>query len=245
MRVSWALDTLMRRAVFALVIFLVCASAGVQVHASTECERWVAEYRAALAHSNAVKRANAARHRVHRYIHRKIAALTKPKTAPKPRLLPARHRRPPMSREEALRKFELACGDLPEDAPALGSLPNDPTPAFLAYNEKSDDDLPLDTDTPSTLLVLNQLPGYAGGGVGLPTGGNGPGVYVPGFGGLGPGGGGTSGKTPTTTGTGGDNPPPSPPSPPTAEAPEPGSLVLMATGLAGVAGAVRRRRQAA
>src|ERR1700754_2029297 len=99
-----------RRVVFALVIFLVCGSAGVQVHASTECQRWAAEYRDALAQSNAVKRANAARHRLHRYVHRKIDALTKPKTAHKARALPARHRRPPMSREEALRKFALACG---------------------------------------------------------------------------------------------------------------------------------------
>ncbi len=234
----------MRRVVFALVIFLVCASAGVQGHASTECERWVAEYRAALAHSNAVKRANAARHRLHRYMHRKIDALTKPKTAPKSRVLPARHRRPPMSREEALRKFAFACEVTPEDAPALGNLPSEPMPAFIADNKKSDDDLPLGTDTPSTLLALNQPSGYAGGGEGLPIGGYGPGFYVPGFGGLGSGGGGTNAKTPTTTGTGGDNPPPSSPSVPTAEAPEPGSLLLMGTGLVVVAGVIHRRRPA-
>jgi hypothetical protein len=137
-----------RRVVFALVIFPVCASAGVQVHASTECERWVAVYRVALAHSNAVKRANAARRRLHRYVHGKIGALTKPKIAPKARVLPARHRQSPMSPEEMLAKLAFACGELPEDAPALGHLPNEPMPAFIAYNKKSDDDLPLDTDTP-------------------------------------------------------------------------------------------------
>jgi hypothetical protein len=217
------------------------------VHASTECERWVAEYRAALAQSNAVKRANAARHRLHRYVHRKIDALKKPKTARNSRVLPARHRRPPMSREEILRKFELACQDLPEeDAPALGNLPNESMPVFIADNKKSDDDLLLDPGTPSTLLALNQPSDYAGYGdrAGLPFGGYGPGFYVPGFGGPGPGGGGTNAKTPTT-GTGRENPTPSSPSVPTAEAPEPGSLLLMATGLAGVAGVIRRRRRAA
>lgn len=242
-----ALDILMRRVVFALVIFLVCASAGVRVHAATDCERWIAEYRDALAHSNAVKRANAVRHRLHRYVHRKIAALTKPKTTPKPRVLPVRHRRPPMSREEMLRKFELACGDLPEDAPVLGELARDPRPPFIA-DRNPDEDLSFEADPPSTLLAMNQVPNYAGGGVGYPGGGYGPAPYFPGFGGLGPGGGGGRNQTPPTgtptTGSGGDNPP-SPPSPPTAEAPEPGSLMLMATGVAGVAGAIRRRRQAA
>ncbi len=232
-------NTSIRRVVFALVIFLVCTSAGVQVHASTECEHWMAEYRAILAHSDTVKRANAARHRLHRYIHRKINGLTKPKTARKSRVLPARHRQPQMSREEVLRKLEFAC-EVPVETPALGNLPNEPMPVFIAESKKSDEELPLDTYTPSTLLALNQASSYAGGG--LPIDGYGPGFYVPGFGGLGWGGGGTNAKTPTTTGTGGENPPPSSLSVPTAEAPEPGSLLLMGTGLVVVTGMIHRRQ---
>ncbi len=235
--------TLMRRVVFALVIFLVCASAGVQGHASTECERWVAEYRVILAHSDAVKRANAARHRLHRYMHRKIDALTRPKTTRKPRVIPASHRRPPMSREEALRKFLLACEVTPEDVPPfLGDLPSEPMPVFITDNKKPDDDPPLGEDAPSTLLALNQPSGYAGGGYSLPIGGYGLGFSAPWFGGLGSGGGGTNTNTPTSTGTGGDNPLPSSSSVPTAETPEPGSLLLVGTGLVLVAGMIHRRQ---
>jgi hypothetical protein len=234
----------MRRVVIALVVLLVCASAatGVRVHASTECERWVAEYRNALAHSPVVKRANAARHRLHRYVHRKIAALTKPKTTPKPRIMPARYHRPKMTREEMLRRFELACGDLPEDEPVTGDLPPDPTPSFIADRRPGSDSLDLESDTPGMLLAMNELPNYGGSSAGWPTGGGGgfvPGGFVPGFGLPG-------GRTPNspTTGQGGDNPP-SPPPPLTAEAPEPASLLLVATGFAGVAGALRRRMRRA
>jgi len=233
----------MRRVVFALVLLLVCASAatGVRVHASTQCERWVAEYRDALAHSPTVKRVNAARHRLHRYVHRKIAALMKPKTAPKSRVLPARYHRPKMTREEMMRKFELACGDLPEDEPATGDLPQDPKPSFIAERKPGAESLDLESDTPGMLLAMNELPNYGGSYAGWSGGSGGgfvPGGFIPGLSWPG----GRSPNTPTT-GTGGDNPPPPPP--PTAQAPEPGSLLLVATGFAGVAGAFRRRMRRA
>jgi hypothetical protein len=229
----------MRRILIALVTILVCAAAttGVRLQASTECERWIAEYRDTLAHSPTMQRANAARHRLHRYVHRKVAAATKPQ----PRILPARYRRPKMSREEALRKMEFACGAFAEDEPALGGLPTSPAPAFIA-DKGGEDGMPTDMGpaAPASLLAQNSAPTYpstgsggfpGGGGGGYPLGG---GPSVP----LTPGGGGGKGGSET------DNPLPPvspPPAPPTAEAPEPGGMVLMATGLVGVAGMIRRR----
>ena len=240
----------MRRVVIALVVVLICASAatGVRVHASTECERWVAEYRNALAHSPTVKRAKAAGHRIHHYIHRKIAALTKPKPAAKPHAIPIRHRGPKMTREEMLRRFELACGDLPEDSPEGGSLPQDPAPTFIADRKPGGDEMPLDEDSPGMLVAMNQPPSYPLGGAPIEPGG--PGFFLPpGFGGF-PGGGAPHGNIPTNppaTGTSGDSPSTltqPPPPPVTAEAPEPASLLLMATGLVGAAGVIGRRRLA-
>jgi hypothetical protein len=223
----------MRRVLFALVILLVCASAatGIRVQASTDCERWIAEYRNALAHSPVVKRANVARRRLRHYVHRKIAALTKPKATSKPRVLPARFRHPKMTREEMLHRFDLACGELPEDTLAPGDLPGSSAPAFIANHKPGGDEMPLDpgNEAPDSMIAMNQPPSYFGGG-------DSPSSY----------GGGGIPRNPPATGSGGDDPSTlSPPALPTAEAPEPGSLLLVATGFAGAAGILQRRMRKA
>jgi hypothetical protein len=218
----------MRRLWIIFVLILVSASAatGVRLHALTECERWIAEYRDALSHSPTVQRANAARHRVNHYVRRKVATFNKPR----PRVLPVRYQLPKMGREEALRKMEFACGNIDLDDPVLSKIAAGPSPMFVpAASEEGSEPLA----PPSNLVAQNTPPSTGGGG--FPIGGVPTAPLFPGGGGGGsvPGGGGG--------GTEPGNPAPPPPVTPPAQTPEPGSLVLMATGLVGAAGMVRRR----
>jgi hypothetical protein len=230
----------MRRIAFALLILLVFTSAAtsVQVHAATECERWISEYRTQLAHSDLMKRATAARRRLRHYVHRKIAVQQKPKPHLRTRVLPARLERPKMTREETLRELEFACGDLPIEPVELKNIvAYEAGPAFLAgpLVDDSTSGPSLAQNGPQGLLATGDRPEQSGG-------------WNPGIGGLGgaPGGGGGGGNNPPTDGPGGGNPTPPPndpppTNPPTAVAPEPGSLLLVATGTLGAAGALRRR----
>ena len=94
----------------------------------TECERWIAEYTNALNGSPVAKHVAAAKHRLHKLIH----IHKKTDTKPKPHVLPVRYQRPKMTKEEALRRMELACGEVKPINLPLGNLPMDPVPAFVA-----------------------------------------------------------------------------------------------------------------
>lgn len=227
----------MRRVALYLVLFLVTISAATGVHASTECEKWLTEYKNSLAHSPTAHRVASAHRRLHHYLHRKLALVKKP--AAKPHLLPARHTRPRMTREELLRRLQLACGDLPLDIPADGKLTPDPLPNFLA--EMSPDDTPVElaSGPGAGFLETYAPPTYPG------TYSSGSPSY-PGFPAAPPFGGGGSGggKTPPNSppGGGGDQPPPGGGDTPPTPVPEPESIVLLLTGLSGLAEVVRRRR---
>jgi hypothetical protein len=225
----------MRRLLLFLVVFLVVASAATGVHASTDCERWFIAYKNTLAQTSAAKHLIAAKHRAHRYVHRKLAALHKPKPATRPRVLAARFQRPKMTREEALRRFNVACGDLPDDMPTTQMVQEEePKPDYLAHPLHGD--APIDPAN-GGFVAENVLPPIPGGG-GWGSGGS----YPPGSGGgYGGGGGAPGGPSPHRPAppTGGNPPPDGPP--PVSTVPEPGSIVLLLTGIAGAAGMVRRR----
>jgi hypothetical protein len=228
----------MRRFLLFLAVFLVVASAATGVRASTDCERWFIAYKNSLAQTAAAKHLIAAKHRAHRYVHRKLAVLHRPKPANKPRMLPARFPRPKMTREEVLRRFNLACGDLPEDMPTGELIPEEPAaPNYLANPLHGE--MPLERVADGALVAENVLPPpIPGGGEGWGSGGG----YPPGFGGFGGGygGGGTPPGSPTPNSPG--NPPVVPPDPPpVSTVPEPGSIVMVLTGIAGATGMVRRR----
>ncbi len=112
--------------------------------------------RHALAHSKPVHQLRAANHRVRRYVHRKLATLTKPKPRNKPKVLRARVHRRPKTREEMLRSFNLACGgELPEGSTPPQLLKGEDLPPFPPARpdialDRGDDDVPM--------IATNELP---------------------------------------------------------------------------------------
>jgi hypothetical protein len=139
-----------------------------------------------------------------------------------------------MTRKQTLHHFDLACGVLPEDAadePVIGEETPEP---YIAHplNDGVDllpaalDDMIAEDDVP--------LPPFTEGV--SPNTPSGPSIYTPPYtGGLTSSGGGQPGSGTTV-------PPVIPPV--TPEVPEPASFVLLLTGMASAAGAVRHRFKA-
>jgi hypothetical protein len=201
---------------FLLLVVLVSATA-TGIHASTDCERWFLAYKQELAHAKAVQRIEAAKRRARLYAKRKMAGYVAPK--PKPPVAPHPHpHKSPMSREEILRHFTLACGVLPEESQDVTQV-SEETPEDFQPERPLDEQLGLIPQPDGELIAMDDGPppmGYSMDG-GSPTGG--PPIYYPGFGGV-PGGGGGGGTPPpgssapgtppgggTPTGGGGTPPP--------------------------------------
>ncbi len=247
-----------RRPLLLLLIVLLAATSATGVSASTDCERWITAYKTELAHNRAVKKMQAAHARVRRYAKRKLANYV-PKPA-QPKLVRVHSVRPRYTRQQMLDRFNLLCGDLPGTGKVADKLlQGTMTPVEFASDrgpyvpeELASADIPgllspvdgpstgpTGTNQPSTPPFFGIVPPiFGGGGGGGDNGGGGGGT------------GGTGGTTPTTpTPPTSPLPPTTPPDvPPTgvpvSPVPEPGSIVLVLTGVVGTAGAIRRRLKA-
>lgn len=205
-----------------LVVFVTASTTGIR--ASTDCERWFIAYKQQLAHAKSMQRIEAARRRARMYAKRKLAGYVKPTTP----VHPHPHRRP-MSREETLRHFNLACGVLPEESSDQPLIAEEKPPAFVPFEPADDFLAPDDGDQQIASYVA---PPYVPPNFGPPSE-SGPPLYAPPIGGTG---GGPAPHIP-------NNPPPNnpPPNNPPPVVPEPGSLVLVLTGTIAAAGALRRK----
>lgn len=221
----------MRRLIHLLLLVIVVSISATCVNASTDCERWFKEYRLQLAHMRQVQRIAAAKRRAKLYAQRKLAGYI-PK--PKPVIKPG----PRMTPKQALHHFELACGALPEDETIDPVIAENAPPPFEHY--VTDDRLDLTPAGLDDMIPPDYIPPYGGNSYpDYPSGGYpnypppvGGGAYLPPGGPIG---GGTTLPP---------NAPPPPTTPETPSVPEPSSFVLMLTGVAGAAGALRSRFKA-
>ena len=226
----------MRKPLSVLLAFVLVASSAEGVSASPDCQRWLTDYKKALSEKTAAQHLLAARNRARAAARRRLAGLTAP---PAPLHPPTRISsvRPHLSPAQMLKRFDLLCGDLPVEPQVLDSRmsPDD----FISEVAMGGPVETLGSPADDTLLAENTVPVLPVNGLTPETPVTGvpqvP-IFGPTFGGIG---------VPTSPGSpSGPSQPPGtpvvPPVPPLAPVPEPGSILLVLTGVLGAGFTVRR-----
>ena len=109
----------MRKSLYFLLGFCLIASAAQGVNASTDCQKWLADYKKTLAEKTSAQHLLAARNRARAAARRKLAQLTTPVSHPVPTRISSV--RPHLSPAQMLKRFDLQCGDLPVEPQVLDS----------------------------------------------------------------------------------------------------------------------------
>lgn len=217
----------MRRIMLLLLAVTLIASASKGL-ASTDCEKWLAEYKQELVHKAGVQRALDARQRARRYAKRKVAHLIAPAGIPKPHPVRVSSTRPHLTPTQMLKRFDLLCGDLPVEAT---NQVLDGRMAPEEFISEASMGGPVDSEVlpPNDTLIATEDVGPYVPTESSPNGGASPQPFWPVYG-------------PVPTSGGGFVAPVTPVIPPVSSVPEPSSILLMLTGAAGAAGSVLRRR---
>ncbi len=134
------------RWVAAAVVLCTTMSCVAPVLYASDCSRWIAEYKQGILQQRAARRLRAAKYR--------LTVLVSPQH-------PVHHypMRRPMGPLEALRRFQIDCGDLetPEQPARLPSIPVVPTPLMVEFPEVPPPDLPTPAFTEVAEAVVPPL----------------------------------------------------------------------------------------